>query len=114
MVEPYFNTWLGVDKAERNIASTIKWFCKVWQSMKIHERIVILLFFLLDFAMIVLGVFVQFNLSFLFLYGLVFMLLLILACLMNYTSTSFHRRLPEYTFKRSELSSKIFSKRFEK
>ncbi len=52
--------------------------------------------------MIVLGVFVQFNLSFLFLYGLVFMLLLILACLMNYTSTSFHRRLPEYTFKRSE------------
>ena len=52
--------------------------------------------------MIVLGVFVQFNLSFLFLYGLVFMLLLILACLMKYTSTSFHRRLPEYTFKRSE------------
>ena len=46
MVEPYFNTWLGVDKAERNIVSTIKWFCKVWHSMKIHERIVILLFFL--------------------------------------------------------------------
>ena len=101
MVEPYFNMWLRVNKAERNTASTIKWFCKVWQNMKMHERFVISLFFLLDFAMIVMGVFVQFNLSFLFLYGLVFMLLLILMCLMNYTFTSFHRRLPDYSVKRS-------------
>ena len=53
--------WLRVNKAKRNTASTIKWFCKVWQNMKMHERFVISLFFLLDFAMIAMGVFVQFN-----------------------------------------------------
>ena len=101
MVEPYFNTWLGVDKAERNATSTIKRFREVWQSMKMHERIVISLFFLLDLVMIALGVFAQFNLSFLFLYGLAFMLFLILAGVANNVSIALHRRRPEYSVKRA-------------
>lgn len=99
MVEPYFNAWLEIDKAERGIAPTLSKFNEVWRSMNLPERLMIALFLFSDFALIAFSIIVQFDHSLLYLFGFGILLFLVLTLLTFRTSVSFHRRLPGYSVK---------------